>query len=74
LSAQTPLVFTIGGQTKYTIVEPLRLVIPTEIEVVFEEVETPRQLKQTGGVWLLLTRRKAHPTPKTRIVAAAQVI
>ena len=45
------------------------MVIPTEIKLVFDEVEIPRQPKATGASWLLEEERKANPTARKRMAA-----
>jgi hypothetical protein len=50
------------------------LLIPTEIKLVFEELETPRQQNATGGVWLGEKSRQANPTTRMRMAAAKKQI
>ena len=45
------------------------MVIPTEIKLVFDEVEMPRQPNATGASWLLTEERKANPTARKRMTA-----
>ena len=52
--------------------EPLWLVIPTEIKLVFDELETPRHRKATRGVGLLKEPRKTNPAARMKAVAATK--